>query len=182
MSKIVDPVLDYFLQIPLSEGNILQFLSRNGFRVSKVQNPDGSTKSLLFYHVSYPSKTVQFNDDGLGVENFLASAQESLFFVLDETELTFLVKTPREEKGVAISKGDSDMKFPVRNVRYTGENLHNKDVEQGSIDINLVKNSNDLILSHEYIQKIFMSFIQNKKLLDIEELVALELSHTQKND
>lgn len=172
MAKIVDPILDYFFQIPLADGNILQFLSHHGFRVSKIQNADGSTKSLIFYHVSYPSKSVQFDDDGMGVENFLFSFQENLFFILDETELTFLIKTPLEEQGIAISKGDYDMNFEVRKVKYTGQQSNSLDdsIEDNTV-LHLTKASNKYVLPHVLIQKIFTSFITNKKLLKLEEII-----------
>jgi len=172
MSKIVDPIIDYFLQIPLSEGNILQFLSHNGFNVSKVQNPDGSTKSLLFYHVSYPSKSVQFNDDGKGVENFLSLSQQSLFFILDDTEMTFILKAPREERGIAMEKGDTDMRFSARKVRYTGEQSNTLNELTGDNTVlHLTKTSNTFELPHAVMQKIFISFITEKKLLTIEDLL-----------
>lgn len=172
MAKIVDPVLDYFLQIPLSEGNILQFLSRNGFRVSKVQHPDGSTKSLIFYYVSFPSKSVQFQDNDRGVENFLFNLQEVLFFVLDETEMTFIVKTPRFEQGLAIERGGEDMTFMARRVKYTGEKSASLDDEiEDKTTLHLTKEKNTFHLPHAVLQNIFESFISTKKLVKIDKVM-----------
>lgn len=170
MGKIVDPIIDYFLQIPLSEGNILQFLSHNGFKISKVQNPDGTTNSLVFYFVSYPTKTVQFDDEGRGVENFLYQYQESLFFILDENEITFLIRTPREINGIAIKKENLSGEFPIRRVLFTGDQSGIKKGENKN-HFTLNKGSNDYTCEHPVVQKIFMSFIQGKKLLDIDATI-----------
>ncbi len=182
MSKIVDPVIDYFLQIPLEDDNILQFLSSNEFKVSKIQYPNGDTKALLFYYVTYPFKNVQFQDDGKGIENFLYPSQQSLFFILDETELTFIIKTPREEKGIAIGKCDNNMNFPVRKIRYTGERANAKSFSMGGKNIDLKKKTDDFILPHVNVQKIFSCFISEKKLVnpsDLEECNNEEQNHAQ---
>ncbi len=178
MSKIVDPVIDYFLQIPLTEGNILQFLAHNGFNVSKVQHPDGSTKAIMFYNVSYPSKNVQFEEEIKGVENFLYPLQHTCFFILDEKEMTFLIKTPLSSHGIAIERGDNDMNFPFRTVKHSGEGILSTEKNN---HINLQEGSNTVIIPHPILQKIFMNFVQGKKILEISDILY-EYRNLHKSD
>lgn len=180
MSKVLDPVLDFFIQIPLSAGNILRFLSHHGFQVSTVQSSTGETKNILFYHTLFPKKTVQFDESHKGVENFLYSYQKTFFLILDKYEITFLLRTPTEEHGVAIGIQNNNELYPVRKVNYSGESKNEEFSGDIHTDITL-KGLEDAMIGQQELQKFFMSFVTNKTVLNITDLNNERL-HRQMNN
>lgn len=173
MSQVVDPILDYFLQIPIEQANIVTFLNHHGFQASKIQHPNGETKSIVFYYTQYPSKSVHFPNNPESIENFLYALQQNFFMVLDEKEMSFLIKTPRSAYGIAIEKGNNEMEFPIRTISYIGENRHNtENIKDYNTTLTVNNKKNDaIIIPHPILQKIFITFIKGKKILELSEII-----------